>query len=132
MCFDPLWTPSILTGPPSPQAPRLLDDPDWYCNRAMYWYKRCPGYWVAKCMSELTGGRFIDVRGSRKELETAFQQIQDELRTQYWVSYEPSDVKADGSFHRIAVQCNEDGGQELKVRVRTGYYAPSAGTKPSP
>src|SRR5208337_4917327 len=56
MCLDPLWTPSVPTSLPPPEAPRLLDDPDWYCNKAMYWYKQCPGYWVAKCISELTGG----------------------------------------------------------------------------
>ena len=133
-CFNSLWTPlsSIPTSLPSPQTPRLLDDPAWSCNRIMYWWARCPGYYVARCMSEQTGGRFIDVGNSRKQLETAFQQIQDELRTQYWAGYIPSNMRADGGFRKIAVECHGDDSQELKVRVRTGYYAPSAGTKPPP
>ncbi len=119
-------------GQPGPPPQRMLDNPDWDCNRAMYWWANCPGYYVAMCISEHTGGRLINGGRSSKQLEAAFQQIEDELRSQYWASYTPNYEKADGSFHGIAVHCNGDGGQDLKVRVRRGYYAPSAGTKPSP
>lgn len=78
------------------------------------------GYSAAKRMSEETGGRLIDVGNNGKKLEAAFQQIEDELRTQYVASYTPSDTKLDGTFRRIAVQCQGDG---LKVQVRRGYYA---------
>ena len=118
-------------GQPAPPVQRMLGDWNAECDRAHYFMTPCPGLGVAQCISEHTGGWMI-VAGNSKKLEAAFQQIEDELRTQYWASYEPSNIKADGSFHRIAVQCQGDGGQELKVRVRRGYYAPSAGTKPSP
>jgi VWFA-related protein len=78
------------------------------------------GYSAARRISDETGGRLIDVGNNGKKLEAAFQQIEDELRTQYVASYTPSNTKLDGSFRRIAVQCNGDG---LKVQVRKGYYA---------
>jgi VWFA-related protein len=78
------------------------------------------GYSAAKRLAEETGGRLIDVGNNGKKLAAAFQQIEDELRTQYVASYTPSNIKLDGSFRRIAVQCQGNG---LKVQVRKGYYA---------
>src|SRR3984957_5742143 len=43
-----------------------------------------------------TGGRVIDVGNNGKKLEEAFDQIQDELRTQYLLSYTSSNAKEDG------------------------------------
>src|ERR1017187_7412104 len=80
------------------------------------------GYSAAKKMSEETGGRVINVGNNGKKLEDAFQQIQDELRTQYVASYTPSNAKLDGTFRHIGVECRGDG---LKVQVRKGYFAPS-------
>lgn len=78
------------------------------------------GYSAMKKMSEETGGRLIDVGNNGKKLEAAFQQIEDELRTQYAASYTPSNAKLDGSFRRLGVECRGDG---LKVQVRKGYFA---------
>jgi len=78
------------------------------------------GYSAMKKLTEETGGRLIDVGNNGKKLEAAFQQIQDELRTQYVASYKPTNPKADGTFRRIAVECKGDG---LKVQSRKGYYA---------
>lgn len=80
------------------------------------------GYSAAKRISEETGGRLINVGSNGNKLETAFEQIQEELRTQYVASYTPSNTKQDGAFRRIAVECKGDG---LKVQVRKGYFAPS-------
>jgi VWFA-related protein len=77
------------------------------------------GYSAAKRISDETGGRLIDVGNNGKKLEAAFQQIEDELRTQYVASYTPSNVKLDETFRRITVQC----GDGAKVQVRKGYYA---------
>lgn len=93
----------------------LIADRGFYGGFNMgYW-----GYSAAKKLAEETGGRLIDVGNNGKKLEAAFQQIEDELRTQYVVSYTPSNTKLDGSFRRIAVQC----GDGTKVQVRRGYYA---------
>ncbi|MGD0098126.1 MAG: VWA domain-containing protein, partial [Terracidiphilus sp.] len=78
------------------------------------------GYSAMKRMTEETGGRLIDVGNNGKKLEAAFQQIEDELRTQYVASYTPSNTKLDGSFRRLSVECKGDG---LKVQVRKGYFA---------
>lgn len=79
------------------------------------------GYSAAKKMSEETGGRLINVGANGKKLEQAFQQIEEELRTEYLASYTPTNAKQDGTFRRIAVQCK---GDDMKVQVRRGYYAP--------
>jgi hypothetical protein len=60
------------------------------------------------------------VGNNGKKLEAAFQQIEDELRTQYVATYTPSNTKLDGSFRKLGVECRGDG---LKVQVRKGYYA---------
>jgi VWFA-related protein len=73
-----------------------------------------------KKMSEETGGRLTDVGNNGKKLEAAFEQIEDELRTQYAASYTPSNTKLDGGFRRLGVECRGDG---MKVQVRKGYYA---------
>jgi VWFA-related protein len=80
------------------------------------------GYSAAKKLSDETGGRLINVGNNGKKLEAAFQQIEDELRTQYVASYTPTNAKQDGTFRRIAVQCK---GEDMKVQVRRGYYAPA-------
>jgi VWFA-related protein len=78
------------------------------------------GFSAMKKMTEETGGRLIDVGNNGKKLEAAFQQIEDELRTQYVASYTSSNTKLDGSFRRLSVECRGDG---LKVQVRKGYFA---------
>ena len=79
------------------------------------------GFSAMKKMTEETGGRLIDVGNNGKKLEAAFQQIEDELRTQYVATYTPLNTKLDGGFRRLNVQCRGDG---LKVQSRKGYFAP--------
>ncbi len=90
-------------------------------DRAMYWSQGMGyyGYSAAKRISEETGGRLIDVGNNGQKLQAAFEQIEDELRTQYVASYTPTNTKLDGTFRHIAVQC----GDGMKVQVRKGYYA---------
>jgi VWFA-related protein len=66
-----------------------------------------------------TGGRVINVGNNGKKLQEAFDQIQDELRTQYLVSYTPKNLEFDGKFRSINLDC----GKDLKVITRKGYYA---------
>jgi VWFA-related protein len=98
-------------------------------DREMYWSQGegYYGYGYAKRISDETGGRLIDVGNNGNKLHAAFQQIQDELRTQYVASYTPSNAKADGTFRKVSVECHSDTDQNLKVQVRKGYYAPTAG-----
>jgi VWFA-related protein len=78
------------------------------------------GYSAAKRLSDETGGRLINVGNNGKKLEAAFQQIQDELRTQYIGSYTSTNAKSDGTFRHIALSC----GEGTHAQVRKGYYAP--------
>ncbi|WP_263367607.1 VWA domain-containing protein [Edaphobacter bradus] len=66
-----------------------------------------------------TGGRVINVGNNGKKLQEAFDQIQDELRTQYLASYTPTNTKFDGSFRTLNISC----GKDTKVQARKGYYA---------
>ncbi|WP_263383173.1 VWA domain-containing protein [Granulicella arctica] len=70
-----------------------------------------------------TGGRVINVGNNGKKLEEAFDQIQDELRTQYLASYTPTNLKADGTFRNLKIAC----GKDQKVQARKGYYALAGG-----
>jgi len=80
------------------------------------------GYTGAGDMDRLakeTGGRVINVGNNGKKLEDAFNQIQDELRTQYLASFTPTNLKMDGSFRTLNITC----GKDTKVQARKGYYA---------
>jgi VWFA-related protein len=70
-------------------------------------------------MASETGGRVIDVGNNGKKLEEAFDQIQDELRTQYLLSYTPLNPKADGTYRKLDLTC----GKGLNIQARKGYYA---------
>lgn len=71
-------------------------------------------------LSADTGGRVIRV-DKKHDMSQAFQQIADELRTQYLLGYTPADKRHDGAFRRIQVKVDQPG---LKVQARRGYYAP--------
>ena len=81
------------------------------------------GYTGAGDMDRLakeTGGRVINVGNNGKKLQEAFDQIQDELRTQYLASYTPTNPKInDGTFRTLNITCQP--GQ--KIQARKGYYA---------
>jgi VWFA-related protein len=70
-------------------------------------------------LASQTGGRVINVGNNGKKLQEAFNQIQDELRTQYLASYTPTNAKTDGSYRNLNISC----GKDTKVQARKGYYA---------
>ncbi len=70
-------------------------------------------------LAEQTGGKLITV-SSPDKLQDALNQITDELRHQYILSYVPEDGKHDGSFHPIEITSKEG----YKIHARKGYYAP--------
>jgi len=75
---------------------------------------------VAHRIAEDTGGRVISVSSVKKLLE-AFDEISEELRSQYTLGYYPSNNGKDGKFRKIKV---EVANHDLKVLTRKGYYAP--------
>jgi VWFA-related protein len=80
------------------------------------------GFSAMKKLADESGGRVINVGNNGKKLAAAFDQIEDELRTQYVTTYTSTNKKQDGGFRKIAVECKGEG---LKVMTRKGYYAPS-------
>jgi VWFA-related protein len=72
-----------------------------------------------KKLAEETGGRVIEVGNKQDKLRQAFDQIQNELRSQYNIGYTPTNNKLDGTYRKIQIKAKGD----LKVQARQGYYA---------
>jgi Ca-activated chloride channel homolog len=80
-------------------------------------------------ISERTGGRAFFPR-TRADLDSAFAQINQELRSQYLIAYTPSNRQRDGSFRRVRIELTNPALKKQKLRLiyREGYYA-KAGVK---
>jgi len=76
---------------------------------------------VLERIAEATGGRSY-VPFQLTEVANAFAAIQEELRSQYAISYKPAEFHPDGRYRTIQIIAQEKG---LHVRSRHGYYAPS-------
>jgi Ca-activated chloride channel homolog len=57
------------------------------------------------------------------EIPAIAAQIAKDLRTQYVVSYYPTNDKRDGTFRNIQVSVNSQGSRKMIARTRRGYYA---------
>jgi VWFA-related protein len=75
-------------------------------------------------ISERTGGRAYFPRDER-ELREAFQQIQEEMRSQYLIAYEPTNQTRDGAYRTINIEVTNQQLQKDKVKIthRQGYFA---------
>jgi len=74
---------------------------------------------VLKQMSEETGGR--EMRVDRKNtLTSIFNQIQEEMRSQYAIGFTSTNDKKDGSFRKLDLHTTD---KNQKVQARKGYYA---------
>jgi Ca-activated chloride channel family protein len=75
-------------------------------------------------LSHDTGGKYFYAT-STAQLDDAFRQISDELRTQYLLAYYPIS-RVGAEFRRISVELTADArkrsDRELVVRHRAGYY----------
>jgi len=71
-------------------------------------------------LAEETGGE-VFFPPSVEEMATSFKNIEEELRSQYALTYTPADFKADGAFRTIYLYCYD---RHYLVRARKGYFAP--------
>jgi len=71
-------------------------------------------------MAEATGGQ-VFFPPSVEEMSTSFKGIEEELRSQYALTYTPADFKNDGSFRSIYLFCKD---RRYVVRAKKGYFAP--------
>ena len=89
-----------------------------------YMDPRAYGYFGAgdgdlKKMSEETGGRMFRV-DRKNSLEEIFNQIQQEMRSQYALTYTPANSERDGGFRKLEIRSSR---KDVKVQTRKGYYA---------
>src|SRR5262249_49535778 len=77
-----------------------------------------------KKLCEATGGRAV-IPKKKGDLDDAFTQLEQDLRQQYLLAFEPKNEANDGGFRKLEVKLkNRDREKELKIRHRRGYYAP--------
>jgi Ca-activated chloride channel family protein len=77
---------------------------------------------VLERIADATGGRAY-VPFQITEVANAFAAIQEELRSQYAISYKPADFAADGHYRSVEILAL--GQKGLRVRSRRGYFAPT-------
>lgn len=82
---------------------------------------------VVRKLAQDTGGE-AHFPKSTQEVTELCRTIARDLRSQYTLSYSPSNTNYDGKFRRIEVQVKDPQHRKLIVRTRTGYYA----TAPQP
>ena len=80
---------------------------------------------IMERIAERTGGRYFEAK-KKDNLEEIYNQIAEELRGQYLLTYTPDKVDTDGGFHKIALKASKD---DLIVVTREGYYAPGGDSK---
>lgn len=73
---------------------------------------------VLNRLSEETGGRLFEV-SKKLSLSEIFDEIEEELRSQYILGYTSTDEESDDDYRRITVTTRN---KKLKVHSRTGYY----------
>lgn len=93
----------------------LVADRDWYWMNGGFY----PGSSEVKKLTEQTGGRVIEVGNKPEKLKEAFDQISNELRSQYNIGYTSTNTRKDGSFRKIEIKSRKG----YKIQARRGYYA---------
>ena len=75
-------------------------------------------------ISEQTGGRAFFPK-TPAALAAAFSEIEQELRSQYLISYTPTNRSKDGGFRKLQIEITNPQlrKQDLRLLYRQGYYA---------
>jgi Ca-activated chloride channel family protein len=71
-------------------------------------------------MAEATGGQ-VFFPNSVEDMSQSFKGIEEELRSQYALTYVPADFKMNGAFRPIYLYCTD---RHYEVRAKRGYFAP--------
>jgi VWFA-related protein len=71
-------------------------------------------------MADATGGQ-VFFPPTAEEMSNSFHDIEEELRSQYALTYVPADFKYDGGFRPIYLFCND---RRYQVRAKKGYFSP--------
>lgn len=88
-------------------------------DRGFYGFGGYSGDSAMKKLANETGGRVIEVGNKPEKLRQAFDQISQELRSQYNIGYTSTNNKHDGTFRKVEIKSKKD----YKIQARNGYYA---------
>jgi len=77
---------------------------------------------VARRIAGETGGREMYIT-QKFRLENAFDEISNEMRTEYSLGYYPTDSKQDGKYRHLKIEVTN---KDYKVQAREGYFARKA------
>jgi VWFA-related protein len=92
-------------------------------------YDRAGAFEQASVMADLaagTGGTFYQ---NSNDLDEGFRRTSATPELIYILGFSPTDLKADGSYHKLRVSVKRK--DRLSLQVRRGYYAPRTGTDPA-
>jgi len=81
---------------------------------------RGKGDQVLTQLAQDTGGQ-VFFPPSVEQMSNSFKNIEEELRSQYALTYIPADFKASGQFRPIYLYCTD---RRYTARARKGYFAP--------
>ena len=88
-------------------------------DRGFYGFGNYSGDSEMKRLTAETGGRLIEVGNKTDKLKQAFDQISEELRSQYNVGYVPTNSVKNGGFRKVLIKSKEG----YKIQARSGYFA---------
>ncbi|HEX8816331.1 MAG TPA: VWA domain-containing protein [Terriglobales bacterium] len=89
-------------------------------DRGFYGFGGYSGDSEMKKLTSETGGRVIEVGNKMDKLKEGFDQIANELRSQYNIGYVPTNPKLDGTFRKVEIKTSN---KDYKIQSRNGYYA---------
>jgi len=89
-------------------------------DRGFYGFGGYSGDSEMRKLTQETGGRVIEVGNKFDKLKEGFNQIANELRSQYNIVYVPANAKLDGSFRKVEIHTTN---KDYKIQSRNGYYA---------
>jgi len=81
---------------------------------------RVDGKKILQQMADETGGRLFEVKGGKEKVIDIYNQIAEELRSQYRLGYTPDATIAGDGYHQIDLKIPAQ--KNLKIQTRDGYY----------
>ncbi len=76
-----------------------------------------------RALADTTGGQWF-FPASMDDLKGVYEKIHDEIRAQYAMGFISTNTKQDGSWRKVEIKVTRNGGRDLKIRTRKGYFAP--------
>ena len=112
--LDEYWAGAIAARMEFQSRARLI--PKQFTDKFIVQAKRFLGR-----LAQQTGGKVLDTRVF-SSLSDVYQQVAEELKNQYYISYIPSNIMKDGKWRSIEIRALGSG---AIVSTRPGYFAPA-------